>query len=225
MCKDIVSSTIKTEISVFYDLCIPGFEGPLPLVIALHGYGENKEKMMKLLKTNLTEPCYIASLQAPFPHIVPPVLPGRPIKHGFGWITSFNPGEAIRLHHQAVGQVIDDVLNKNKMNISKIILMGFSQSVALNFRYVFSNPNKINNLVAVCGGLPGDWDKNEKYKPSNTDILYVGCKKDMIYPAKKIRENAEKLKTKSRSVEIQIYNAGHQIPLECFTSLNKMLSQ
>jgi predicted esterase len=215
--------TFKKEISFIYDLYQPLSGGPLPLLVALHGYGENKEIMMDLLKGHLKAPCIIASLQAPFPHIVPPVIPGRPIKYGFGWITSFNAAEAIALHHSAVDQVISDLAHNKNISIGKIVLLGFSQSVALNFRYVFSRPQKINKLIAICGGLPGDWQDKDKYAAPQTDILYIGCKKDLIYPARRIRENTEKLKPRCRSAQVEIYDAGHIIPRDSFGLMEKFI--
>ncbi len=217
---DIISKKISLPISLHYDLKIPEGNTSVPMLIALHGYGENKEMMMTVLKNNLDFPCIIASLQAPFPHIVTPVWPGRQIKYGFGWITSFDPDEAIGLHHQAIDQIIEDVnLNRNT-DISKTILLGFSQSVALNFRYVFSKPDKIDRLIAICGGLPGDWGQEDKYRFSKTDVLYIGCKKDIIYPPKTIMENSEKLKPKCRSINFVIYEDTHRIPPECFKEIN-----
>ncbi len=215
--------SFKKNISLFYDLDNPETGKPLPLLIALHGYGQNKEMMMKLMKQNLNFPCIIASLQAPFPHIVTPVLPGKPIKYGFGWITSFNPDEAIALHHQAIDQIIKDCIHNIKLNISRIVLLGFSQSVALNFRYIFTHTKRIDKLIAICGGLPGDWDKRGEYSFSETDILYIGCKKDLIYPAKTIRENSEKLKSLCHKAEVKIYNFTHIIPSKCFTEIDSFL--
>jgi predicted esterase len=215
--------TFKKEITLTYDLHRAQTQGPHPLLIALHGYGENKEMMMDLLKGHLSAPCTIASLQAPFPHIVPPVIPGRPIKYGFGWITSFNAAEAIALHHSAVDQVISDLSHTKNTNFSKIVLLGFSQSVALNYRYVFSGESKIDKLIAICGGLPGDWDEAGKYKAANSDVLYIGCKKDLIYPAKRIRENADKLRPKCCSVQLEIFDAGHIIPRDSFGLMEKFI--
>jgi predicted esterase len=222
---NIISKKITLPISLHYDLKIPEEKTPMPLLIALHGYGENKEKSMDLMTEHLKEPCIIASLQAPFPHMVRPVLPGKPIKYAFGWITSFNPEEAIGLHHEAINQIIVEVSQNSNIKISKIILLGFSQSVGLNFRYVFSNPNTIDGVIAICGGLPGDWGKERKYASSQTDILYIGCKKDLIYPAPKIRDNAEKLKPKCRSIEVHIYDTKHEIPKESFDEIRQFIAK
>ncbi len=221
----IIAKKISLPISLHYNLSIIKADASIPLIIALHGYGENKEKMMALLNENLDSPCIIVSLQAPYPHIIPPVLPGKPIKYGFGWITSFNPHEAIRLHHMALDQIIEDIRNNADIKISKILLLGFSQSVALNFRYVYTHPHKIDGVIAICGGIPGDWDIEGKYTSSKTDVLYIGCQKDLIYHPDIISKNVEKLKSKCRSIELQIYDDKHVIPEEGFNKINYFVTK
>src|SRR5262245_29821343 len=98
--------TIKTEINLYYDLDAPENK-PAPLLLALHGYGENKGHMMRQARLMAPEGFAIAALQAPHQHIIPPKEPTDALRFGFGWLTNFRPEESIALHHKFVLDVIE----------------------------------------------------------------------------------------------------------------------
>ena len=222
----LTNHSFTLPISLHFDLIVPDDAGDgMPLVIALHGYGENKTKITELLSNNLKSDLVLASLQAPFPHIASAVLPGRPVKYGFGWITSFNPKEAVRLHHKAIEHILETVKKRDDINITKLILFGFSQSVALNFRYIFSNPGVIDGVIAICGGIPGDWRANNKYKASSTDVLYLGCDRDIFYPPAVIKKNSQLIQSKCRSLEVHFYKNKHEIPSESFEEISRFIKK
>ncbi len=213
--EQIIKQTISQHYSVFEN----GPAGYKPLLIALHGYGENKESLRSLFKKYITSPAILVFLQAPFPHFV--AAQSGNFSVGFGWITAFNSQEAVRLHHNALKQIIKKF--KKDYSVSKIGLFGFSQSVALNFRFIFTFPNEIDFLFAVCGGIPGDWDKNNIYKNTSTKVNYFGGKKDPVYPISVIRTNTEKLKPKAKSMFIHEFEGGHTINTQVFSILNQVL--
>lgn len=216
------SHSFQLPTTLHYDLSIPGNGDSKTLLIALHGYGENKNLMQSRLDYEITKLCIIANLQAPYPHIVPPVMPGKPIKHGFGWITSFQPDEAIKLHHLAIDTIIQKV--KAHHEINQIILLGFSQSVALNFRYLFTYPDKIDKIIAICGGIPGDWHTSSLYKSTNAKVYYFGCNKDSVYPPIIIKKNSDLLKVKSSHVTYKIFDCKHEMSREIIAILPELIA-
>jgi hypothetical protein len=77
---------------------------------------------------------------------------------GYGWITNDRPTKSIRLHHEMVSHVADEAGKQFSIPPERRLLVGFSQSVGLNYRFVATHPDAVRRVIGICGGLPGDWD-------------------------------------------------------------------
>jgi predicted esterase len=106
---------------------------------------------------------------------------------------------------------------------SKVFLLGFSQAVGINFRFAFTHPDLIRGVIAICGGIPGDWESNEKYESSKIDVLYIAAERDEYYTPERMRQNAEALKRRAGSVELQFFDAGHEVPRGSYVVINEWL--
>jgi phospholipase/carboxylesterase len=210
---DVVERRTPQQVFSHYDLYVPaGAEGPAPLLVALHGYGGNKESMMRAARRINDRDFAIASLQGIHQHIVYPEDRSQPLGYAFGWLTNFKPEESIAVHHTAVAGIIHALDVERVADASRVFLLGFSQSVALNFRYAFTHPEKVKGVVAICGGIPGDWEADGKYRAGDVDVLYVGGEDDEFYPPERIERNAEALRSRARRVEVSLFDAGHEVP-------------
>src|SRR6266545_3602475 len=129
--------SLTAEIKLYYDLHLPNTT-PAPLLIALHGYGANKRQMIREAQQMTTSDFAIASLQGVHQHLKDPKEPGGPLRFGFGWLTNFYPEESITLHHKALLDLIDTLVNDGTVHPQRVFLLGFSQSCALNYRFAFS---------------------------------------------------------------------------------------
>src|SRR5262249_45569507 len=181
-------SRLKTErateqiISLYYDLYTPDHATGrrLPLLIALHGYEGTKESMMSLAQKINSTDFAIVSLQGPNAFFVREN--GEvPQRVGFGWMMQYKAHETIRLHHDTLLSIISELAAEDAIDQQRIFLLGFSQSVALNYRFAFTYPDMVRGVVAVCGGIPGDWDQ-EKYHECATDVLIIAGETDDFYP-------------------------------------------
>ena len=61
------------------------------------------------------------------------------------------------------------------------VLVGFSQSVGLNYRFVATHPDAVRGVIGICGGLPGDWDDGA-YQPVTAAVLHIARGGDEYYP-------------------------------------------
>jgi predicted esterase len=73
-----------------------------------------------------------------------------------GWITNRRPSESIRLHQDMVLHVLDEAGGQLGIPPERHLLAGFSQAMALNYRFASTYPDAIRGVIAICGGLPGD---------------------------------------------------------------------
>jgi predicted esterase len=205
-----VDRTLAARINLYYDLR-PGLSSPAPLLIALHGYGANKRQMMREAQLFAPEQFAIASLQGFHQHIKEPREKGGPLRFGFGWLTNFRSEESVAVHHQALLDLIDTLTNEGAADPSRVFLLGFSQSCALNYRFAFTHPDRLRGVVGICGGIPGDWETSAAYRQSQIDVLHLAGTRDDIYPPERVQDYERQLATRARSVVFQSYDAAHEI--------------
>jgi phospholipase/carboxylesterase len=213
------------EFPCFYDLYLPDGAGPKPLLIALHGYGGDKASMMRLARRINERDYVIASLQGPHQHMVRPEDRAQPLGYGFGWLTNFRPEESVALHHRAVTEIIETLAGEAAADPTRVFLLGFSQAVGVNFRFAFTHPERVRGVVAICGGIPGDWESEGKYRAGAIDVLYLAGERDEFYPPERVRQNARALERRARSVELRIFDAGHEVPREAYPLIDEWLAR
>ncbi len=205
-----VDRSLSAQINLYYDLQLPD-ERPAPLLIALHGYGANKRQMMREARQMVPDSFAVASVQGFHQHIREPKEPGGPLRFGFGWLTNFNSEESVAIHHKALLDLREVLLSEGSVDRKKIFLLGFSQSCALNYRFAFRHPEYLRGVIGICGGLPGDWETNEAYKPTNAGVFHLAGTNDEFYPPARVADYAERLRLLAKDVEIRHYDAAHEI--------------
>ena len=210
--------TLKTEISLYYDLFVPEGADNAPLMIAVHGYSAHKRYMMREARLVAPENFVIASLQAPHQHFR---LIGEGYRVGFGWLTDHKPEEYVELHHKFILDVIERL--GDTIDRSQIYLYGFSQACALNFRFAFTYPEVLKGVVGVCGGIPSDLDTNPKYKPFDAETLYLYGNDDEFYTQEKFAEFDAKLKERLPNYRSIQHKAKHEITDEMRSDIREFL--
>ena len=217
---------LKAEIKLYYDLFVPEtVEKPVPLLIALHGYGAHKRYMMREARAVAPDNFAVAALQGFHQHWRETTEKGVPPKIGFGWLTSYKAEDSVRVHHAAVLDLIENLTREGVADRNKIFLLGFSQSCALNFRFAFSHPELLRGVVGIAGGIPGDWETSEFYQPSNAAVFYLYGTRDEFYPIETLNRNAEKLSSRASSYRAKAYDAAHEITDDMRRDINRWLQE
>lgn len=205
-----IEGSLTAGIKLYYDLLLPEIR-PAPLLIALHGYGASKRQMMREARLMTPANFAVAALQGFHQHLREPKEPGGPLRFGFGWLTNFRPEESVALHHKAVVDLIDVLAGDGSVDPQRIFLLGFSQSCALNYRFVFTYPGHLRGVVGICGGMPADWETSEVYKPTEAAVFHLAGRRDEFYPPERVVDYAERLRLRARQVTARSYDAGHEI--------------
>jgi len=202
--------SLKASINLYYDLRA-GPRSPAPLLLALHGYGANKQQMMREAQQMAPETFAIASLQGFHQHIKEPREAGGPLRFGFGWLTNFRSEESVAIHHQAVVDLITTLTEEGVADPARVFLLGFSQSCALNYRFAFTHPEYLRGVVGICGGIPGDWETSGLYRQAQIDVLHLAGTRDEFYPPERVENYEKQLQARARSVVFKSYDAAHEI--------------
>ena len=211
-----VERSFPQSISRHFMLYVPEDDGPFPLVVAAHGYGGDRTSMMRLARRIGGDAWAVASLQGPYQHLVYPEDRTKPLGVGFGWLTNFEPDAAVALHAEYVLEVAREAAADPRVEADRFFLLGFSQASALNFRFAFAHPERVGGVVAICGGIPGDWETGP-YRDGDFDVLLIGGENDDFYPPDRMRANGEALRRRARSVDVRIFDVGHEVPREAYT--------
>lgn len=204
-----VEGSLKAEVKLYYDLHKPAVL-PAPLLIALHGYGANKKQMMREAKQMAPESFAIVSLQGFHQHIKEPKEVGGPLRFGFGWLTNFHPEDSVAVHHQALLDLIQNLVSEGVADPKQLFLVGFSQTCALNYRFAFTHPDHLLGVIGICGGLPGDWETSESYKPTQAAVFHLAGTRDEFYPPARVADYGDRLRLRARKVEFESYDAAHE---------------
>lgn len=214
---------IKAEISLYYDLHIPeNVQKPVPLLLAVHGYGAHKRYMMREAKLIAPKDFVIASVQGPHQHFR---QTPEGYRIGFGWLTDHRTEESVALHHKFLNDVVDKLDAEGLIDRSRIHLFGFSQACALNFRYAFTYPDVPRSVIGVCGGIPGDLDANPIYKPFDARAFYLYGSDDEFYTQERFASFDTKLKNMLRSYRSKQYSATHTITDEMRADIKSFLKE
>jgi predicted esterase len=221
---DKLDRTLEARINLYYDLR-PGATAPAPLLIALHGYGAHKLQMMREAKLMAPENFAIASLQGFHQHIREPYVKGGPLRFGFGWLTNFRSEESVELHHQALIDMIQILIDEGVADGTRIFLMGFSQSCALNYRFAFTHPQYLKGVIGICGGIPGDWETSPLYQPAEVDVFHLSGRRDEFYSPERVKDYERQLRTRARSVLCKSYDAAHEFVPEMYPDVVQWLTR
>ena len=202
--------TLSGQIKLYYDVHKPA-RLPAPLLIALHGYGANKRQMMREALLLAPESFAIAALQGFHQHIKEPKEPGGPLRFGFGWLTNFHPEDSVAIHHQALLDLIARLIEEGVADQQRIFLLGFSQTCALDYRFAFTHPDILRGVIGICGGIPGDWETSENYRPTKAAVLHLTGTRDEFYPPGRVADYEERLLLRAQNLEFKSYDAAHEM--------------
>jgi len=179
-----------------------------PLLIAVHGYGAHKRYMMREARAVAGDKFVIAAIQAPHPHFR---RTDDGYRVGYGWLSDQKSEEYVRLHHKFVLDVIEKLAGDGLIDREQIIMYGFSQACALDFRFAFTYPDILRGVIGVCGGIPGDLDTNPIYKPFSADTFYLYGDDDEFYTQEQFAGFNQKLSDLLPNYRSKHYTAKHEI--------------
>lgn len=174
-------------------------EDPPFIAVALHGYGQTPDQIGGYARQLLGERPAIAAIQGPHPHYLDS-LPS--VRVGYNWGTSADWPAAIELHHRILLTVLEQLPKL------PILLMGFSQPVGLNYRFVASHPGRVAGVLALCGGVPREWAPDGLETP----IFHVARSEDEYYPLTTAQEFESRLRQYASDVEFHLIPGRHRYP-------------
>jgi len=208
----VVQHTFPVRLDCRYLLDVPEDVAGEPLVVvALHGYSANPEDMLRLTRLLVGRQPIIAALQAPNQHYVNAGLPNAQSVAGYNWGIRPHWEASVRLHHQMLQTVLGVLKERFHVGPERILLVGFSQPVGLNYRFAGTHPGEVGGIIGICGGVPRDWQE-DKYQTVKAPILHISRDEDEYYPVATVERFPEQLRKHATDVEFHLIPGAHRFP-------------
>lgn len=204
--------TFATRLDCRYLLHTPADLASNPLlIIALHGYSSSPETMLELTLKMVGEGHVVAAIQAPNQHYISTGLPEAGSGSGYNWGISRHWAASVRLHHEMLLEVLNELRERFHAPAERCVLVGFSQPVGLNYRFAATYPEQVGGVIGICGGVPRDWQES-KYRPVTAAVLHISREDDEFYPAAVASTFPERLKQRATDVEFHLLPGAHRFP-------------
>jgi predicted esterase len=218
----------RSAIRRYYEVALPRHHGGRkrwPLLVALHGYEGDKDSMMRVARHIGDGNMVVIALQGPYQFFHHLVKDTQNLRVAFGWSTTYKMEDSINLHHHDLETIIRLAVRKYQADPERIFLLAFSQACALNYRYVYSHPRAIRGVVAVCGGVPADWNENPHYRPAATHVLHIAAKRDEWYPREKNLEFRQCLAQRATTLDFRFYDSSHKFPRQSLPHIRRWIAR
>jgi phospholipase/carboxylesterase len=130
----------------------------------------------------------------------------------------------VAIHHRALTEMIESLVDEGVARRERIFLLGFSQSCALNYRFAFTHPQILRGVIGIAGGIPGDWETSDAYKETDASVFHLAGERDEYYPPARVGNYAAQLQQRAQDVQFRSYDAGHEISAAMRNDMRDWLS-
>lgn len=167
-----------------------------PLVVALHGFGSSAAEEKDTWREAAASAGAIL------------LTPQGTNQRG----SSYNWGDNLDEIEENIMSAIDDVMDKQKIDKKKIVIVGFSQGGWAAYSLALRNPDTFCGVIPVCGLCKESESAfdDDAVKNLRVCILYGSDDEDEILDSNK--KAAEKFKQSGAKVSIKAYDGGHAYP-------------
>ncbi len=214
-------TTFKVEVP--YRLYEQGEAGPKPLIVYLHGFGQDNsvfEQQTKALHNIKAYHLYIQGPYADYRGIE------REDKRGFGWyLYSGKQGsfeKSLEYSSEFIQGVIDSLIPFIK--VTRCAVIGYSMGAYQAGYFGFTRWKHTNELVMIGGRLKVEFFKERNWeKRKHLNILALHGSKDEIVSGKEQKESIELAQKKGLNATYVEVNSGHKLTSAYFSKMQKWL--
>jgi predicted esterase len=176
--------------------------GPLRLLVGFHGYAQNADEMMAMLRGIPDRSSWtLVTIQA-----LHRFYRGRSETTVASWMTRQDRATLIADNVAYIDAALTAVAGSR--NIERLVCAGFSQGVAMTFRAAVRGVRKSDAIVAVGGDVPPELlaDAAATFPP----VLLARGTRDEFYPEAKLRTDEAALVARGARVETLTFDGGHE---------------
>lgn len=201
---------LVSEFTVYYSVQVPEKEhaDPPALLIALHGFGQNCQRILRDLVPLRERNILIVAPQGPDQFYLD-LMGGE--KVGFNWLTSYDKATRIADVNAYLARAVEKAGEHGTFDRNRIFILGFSQGVSMAWRFAVSGLVHPAGVIGCCADLAPD--VAEKL-PGLTPFpaLLVHGENDDLFPKAKMEQAVQVLEQQGYPHEVYLHHEGHTIP-------------
>jgi predicted esterase len=205
------AGTVRVSLETQYLLQAPLAESSNPLLIlATHGYGMNAQVMLDLAQLWYGGRHWIASAEGPHGYY----LSQRPGEgpEAYNWGTRARREASISTHHEIIHAVVHAAGRASGIPRERTVLVGFSQSVGMNYQFMARNPGAVGGSIGVCASPARDWETNPEYQNVREPVLHFSRSSDEYYTPEVLGALEGRLRTRLANLEYHLLEGKHRFP-------------
>jgi len=214
-------TTFKVEVP--YRLYEQGEAGPKPLIVYLHGFGQDIKIFEQQTEAMHNIKAYHLYIQGPYAD-----YRGidREDKRGFGWYLfggkqgSFE--KSLEYSSEFIQGVIDSLIPFIK--VTRCTVIGYSMGAYQAGYFGFTRWKHANELIMIGGRFKVEFFKERNWeKRKHLNILALHGSKDEIVKSKEQKESIELAHKKGLNASFVEINSGHKLTKAYFSKIRKWL--
>lgn len=181
--------------------------------MAFHGMGYLSRYFLKYFNGLDPGQNYIIAPQAPSKY-----YQGPDFKHvGASWLTR----EDTINETKNVLNYVDAVFQTEKIDPSRLILMGYSQGVSIVCRWMATRKIQPKLLVLHSGGIPVELEADQlEYLDKSTPVYYIYGDTDQYITPERVQEQSQRgVKLFDERLSIHKFAGGHQVNTQYLKTL------
>jgi len=203
----------------------PAAEGPLPAIIAFHGWGASALDLLGLGPYvgdgGFLMLCPQGAMEVPLGPTV-----------GYGWFP-ISMGGARPSDTEVDGAVelaagfLDDAVKRYPIDTRKLVLLGFSQGGVMAYHLALRQPDRFAALVAISSWFPPELAAkavNPEALEQLPTLIQHGSRDEAIDVAR-ARQSVETLRALKLPLTYREYDCGHEITAQGLQDLSRFLME
>ena len=198
-----IERTIDVRTHGRYLMDPPAADGPAPLLVGFHGYGEGAEAQLeRMRRIPGADRWRLVSIQG-----LHRFYQRRANVVVASWMTRQDRELAIADNLAYVAAVIDEV-DGEFPRAPRLVLSGFSQGVAMTFRAAAAAARTVHGVIAVGGDVPPELDAAAISRVGR--ILVCHGTRDEFYTDAIFGRDIQRLQASSAGVTPLTFDGGHE---------------
>ena len=198
-----IERTIAVRTHGRYLMDPPALDGPAPLLVGFHGYGEGAEAQLeRLRRIPGADRWRLVSIQG-----LHRFYQRRANEVVASWMTRQDRELAIADNLAYVAAVIDEV-DHEFPGAPRLVLTGFSQGVAMTFRAAAASARAVHGVIAVGGDVPPELDATAISRVGR--LLVCHGTRDEFYTDAIFERDIQRLRASNARVTPLTFDGGHE---------------
>lgn len=218
----LISGKTSFKVEVPYKLIETGPKGQKPLIVYLHGKGQNLPIFERQMKPMLKLNAYHLFIQGPYAD-----FEGTKSleKWGYSWyLYNGRQGSFVKsLEYTAefIQEIIDHVIKF--IQVSRLCVIGYSMGGYMAGYFGTSRWKHTNELIVISGRIKTELLGTKWPKLKHQNVLAIHGLEDEIVSAEAQKEQIEKMVQKQIKAEFKGLNEGHKLSPKMIQTASKWL--